>query len=438
MISYTKNKRSVVKIALLGASFETSNMGVSALAESAVKCILNRWPGAEIFLLACGTEEEVYKLNLSGREVWLEVLPIRFSANIFLSGHVCRLAFYQLLTRVFPFRWLREGLYRKNKYFREMVDIDLVVDISGGDSFSDIYGVFRFLKVMLRKMLVIIFGKKMILLPQTYGPYKRAISRGIAKYVLNHASRVYSRDREGIGCVKDMLKLNGDNEKVYFSPDLAFVLDRQKPVDSMQSDLAEFRNSKKRIIGLNISGLLYNGGFNQNNMFGLKADYKRLILDVVEWAVRDTDNGVLLVPHVYAKPTQIECDPDACRDVYEKMRDKYPGRIYCVRGGYSQNEIKYIIGMCDFFIGSRMHSCIAAMSQFVPTVGLAYSKKFFGVFESIGTADSVVNMCNESEDKIFETINKVFAQRDQIRTGLEKTIPNLKSDILNIFEDIKL
>ena len=58
---------------------------------------------------------------------------------------------------------------------------------------------------------------------------------------------------------------------------------------------------------------------------------------------------------------------------------------------YDQHEIKGVIGMCDFFVGSRMHACIGALSQGIPCVGVAYSMKFRGVFESVGVADWVVD-----------------------------------------------
>ena len=41
---------------------------------------------------------------------------------------------------------------------------------------------------------------------------------------------------------------------------------------------------------------------------------------------------------------------------------------------YDQHAIKSIIGRCDFFIGSRMHACIAALSQKIPTAAVAIVK----------------------------------------------------------------
>jgi hypothetical protein len=45
-----------MRIGLLGSSFDTGNMGVDALGESTVKCILYRWPNAQITLLDSGND----------------------------------------------------------------------------------------------------------------------------------------------------------------------------------------------------------------------------------------------------------------------------------------------------------------------------------------------------------------------------------------------
>jgi polysaccharide pyruvyl transferase WcaK-like protein len=68
-----------------------------------------------------------------------------------------------------------------------------------------------------------------------------------------------------------------------------------------------------------------------------------------------------------------------------------------------------------------MHACIAALSQGIPTVGVAYSRKFVGVFESIGAGDMVADARTITADEI---INKIL-------TGLEHRT-NLKIKLLNI------
>ena len=78
------------------------------------------------------------------------------------------------------------------------------------------------------------------------------------------------------------------------------------------------------------------------------------------------------------------------REVYEELHDKYHGSLGYLSGVYDQSEIKHIIGQCDFFIGSRMHACIGAVSQNIASVSIAYSNKFRGVMETVGMDEYVI------------------------------------------------
>jgi polysaccharide pyruvyl transferase WcaK-like protein len=186
---------------------------------------------------------------------------------------------------------------------------------------------------------------------------------------------------------------------------------------------------------LNISGLLFNGGYTQENMFGLQTSYHELIYSIVDFLMEQEKLLVLLVPHVLSPSRAIEDDPNACRQLYDKLSDKYPSRIFLTQGEYNHNDIKYIIGLCDFFIGSRMHACIAALSQSIPAVGIAYSKKFHGVFESIGLGECVADayQCNR-KDELLSVVKAAFEKRDQTRIHLDKIIPTIKTNILEMLE----
>jgi polysaccharide pyruvyl transferase WcaK-like protein len=142
------------------------------------------------------------------------------------------------------------------------------------------------------------------------------------------------------------------------------------------------------------------------------------------------------VPHVFGAIGNVESDRDACLQVYQYLNEKYKDRIFLAEGEYNHNEIKYAIGMCDLFIGSRMHTCIAALSQYIPAVGLAYSKKFSGVFESVGMQESVIDMRNTTQDEILTSLEKVFNLREVTAAQLVKIIPEVKTQILNIFEGL--
>jgi polysaccharide pyruvyl transferase WcaK-like protein len=451
MVMATKHKRSRnAKICLLGASFETGNLGVSALSESSIKVILERWPGAEITFFGSGYEPGQCRLSLGGKEICVRTLPIRFSKNILLPYHFLCFALYGLLAKVLPSGWARETLLGRNPYCKTLYETDFVLDITGGDSFSDIYGTRGFVLGCLRKWLAKVFGKKLVLLPQTYGPFNKRITKLLARHILDYATVVYSRDRRGVNYVKKLLSIEKTDQKVRFVPDVGFVLDSRRPEDANIDLLEKIKAQNRTLVGLNISGLVSRSSNAADNMFNLRVDYLALINSIVELLMEYAGTAVLLIPHVvdshesdgFRNETTRgrgyeQADDTICRKVYEQTIEKHNNQIFMVQGHYNHNEIKYIIGLCDFFIGSRMHSCIAALSQSIPAVGLAYSKKFAGVFESVGAENLVVDLRQRGQDKILMTIRDAFEKRAAIAEHLRKTIPNVQARILSIFKDFE-
>jgi polysaccharide pyruvyl transferase WcaK-like protein len=330
-------------------------------------------------------------------------------------------------------------------------ETSLAVDITGGDSFSDIYGMRRFILGFLRKSLVKIFQKKLVFLPQTYGPFNKTVAKALARHILNNATVVYSRDRDGVDYVKKLLKTRNKDEKIRFLPDVAFVLDPCRPTNTDMGSLDEIKTTHEVVIGLNISGLLHRSWTAGNNMFNLRADYPALISSLIDLFMQYENTAILLVPHViglaepedsrdetaYKKGYAEQADTTACEKVYEQTIGKYSKRIFLVRGLYNHNETKYIIGLCDFFIGARMHACIAALSQGIPAVGLAYSRKFGGVFESAGVGELVVDLRRHGQDEILVAVRNAFERREAITKCLRRTIPDVQAKILNIFTDFE-
>ena len=425
-----------MKICLLGASFDTGNLGVSALAESSIKIILNRWPDAQIVLLGTGSANGEYYLKISGREIRVDIVRMRFCKNMFLRSHFIVLLLNALLLKLLPLKSFMNLLSAINPYVGILVETDIAFDITGGDSFSDIYGLRRFfIYGFLQKWLIMLFNKELILLPQTYGPFKRSITRMMAKNVLKRADMVYARDKESFDYVQTLFGRDNVNGKLRFVPDIAFVLDPHEPEAINIGALDSIRRENSVVVGLNISGLLFNGGYTRENMFGLKTNYQELIYSIVDFLMADERVLVLLVPHVLTPSRIVEDDPNACRQLYEKLIGKYPGRIFLTQGSYNHNGIKHIIGLCDFFIGSRMHSCIAALSQSIPAVGIAYSKKFHGVFESVGLGDCVADVYrSSSKEELLSIVKFAFEKRDKIRAHLETVIPKIQADILKMLD----
>ena len=273
---------------------------------------------------------------------------------------------------------------------------DLVLDIGAGDSFADIYGAARILKMLTAQRLVGLAGRSLVMSPQTIGPFRRPWIRRLALGAMRRARAVAVRDELSAGFAREMGYLGELVEATDVALALPFDPPPARPPD------APVR------VGLNVSGLLWNGGYSRDNMFGLRADYPALVRRLAEH-VQTSGAELHLISHVTSASHAVEDDGSAAGALAEEL--PRPPVIAPVFSGPSQAKT-YIAGM-DFFVGARMHACIAAFSTGVPVVPMAYSRKFAGLFGTLGyphVADCTV----EDEDAIFTRVSTAFAGRHQL------------------------
>ncbi|MDX9833890.1 MAG: polysaccharide pyruvyl transferase family protein [Desulfobulbus sp.] len=418
------------QIVVLGASFGTGNLGVSALAWSTLKLIKTKWPEAGVALLGVGREPNSTSVRLTGNPESLLTCPVRYSLNILARNHILGLLLWVVLCRLFPM--LGQRLARKESTLGMLLRSDLFCDITGGDSFSDIYGLKRLLRGFLLKTVCQLTGKPFVLLPQTYGPFAFRISRVLARQVLRNAAVIYSRDSEGVQVVRELISAAAP---VRLCPDVAFVLDPIRPDTAQVCQLEALRSEGAQVLGLNISGLLYHGGYSRDNMFGLACDYPALIADMLKMFCAMPVWRVLLVPHVLpSSDFAVEDDQIAAEKALAGLPEELRGRVMVLERGLDQNETKYCIGLCDFFIGARMHATIAALSQAVPAIGLAYSRKFAGVFATAGVPDCVLDLRGMGTEEVMRKAKLLFDRRKTISEVLNATIPPLQAQLMTMFD----
>lgn len=427
-------QKKTTSVCLLGATFNTHNRGVSALAAGTIQCVAEIAPEADVIFLDYAKEPRDFCFETQARRVRVHLVNMRFSKKLFLRNNIAMLLLTALLVKMLPIRAIRERIILGNPCLKAIASSNLIASISGGDSFSDIYGIERFLYVSLPQVLVLLLGQQLLLLPQTLGPFQSEIAKVIARYIVRRAKRVYSRDVFGIRETSTLLPGHPSDPDLQFGFDIGFIMDAVRPSKPPSALLFREVSSSRPIAGLNISGLLYAGGYSRDNMFGLKTDYHKLVQAILKLLVEDKGMRVLLIPHVYGSSEHLESDVVACQHVYEKCPAELKNSMSVVTTSYNQNEIKYVIGRTCFFVGARMHACIAALSQAIPAVALAYSDKFRGVWHSLGVSSLVSDLRNSDQDTVLRTIDAAFQQRFSIEKELRARMPEVKKSILRLFE----
>jgi len=314
-----------------------------------------------------------------------------------------------------------------DKYFhRNIVDnwrkCDLIVDLNGGDSWSDIYGKKRFYVAFLSLLTILRLKKPLIFPPQTIGPFYGILPRMLSNYIMRYCVKVYPRDKKSA----DYLAANVKNKKFETFPDMALFLPYKQTL----------HENKTIKFGINVSGLLYNGGYTGNNQFKLNLDYKQLINDILKWCTTQNGIEIHLVPHVIEmEEMKTEDDLSACLDV----KKEFPTCILANCFSTPMEAKSYISGL-DFFIGARMHSTIAAISSGIPVVPMAYSRKFSGLFCDTLNYQYVMDMTILSKEQCLDMLKRVVYNRTEIKReidGLNNTLSTVRQNFLtSVWNDL--
>ena len=409
---------SPLRFCLLGADYENSNLGIKALATGALTAILSEHPSARVDMLEYGTEGRRYTFDVLDQEATVDMLNVRFSKKVWLQNHVARLTASALVLRLIPSRRVRKILACRNPWLRALIQADYVLSLSYGDSFSDIYGRQRFLYVVLPQLLALLLEKSVVQLPQTIGPFKSRMCRAVAKWILTRSALVSTRDEEAVATIRGLVPARCAG-RVRFCHDLAFVVPPRafNPVDPPLD--AVF--SRRPVVGFNVSGLLWMGGYTRSNMFGLASDYRTLVRRAITDFLGAKGATVLLIPHVLS--SMGEGDPTVCDEIFRELHEAYPGRIFSLKPPYDEREVKSVIARCDFFVGARMHACIGALSLGVPAAAMAYSDKFIGVLRSVGMDSAVVDLRRLSADEVIAALGSSYDSRELFRSVLQRESP---------------
>ena len=200
------------KACLFGASPGTGNQGVNALCWSALTGLSDR---------GCDDLHVFEYGHQSGRATFSSLRYTRHGMTIGKRlWHSNHLVTARLAASV--------GLKRRGM-LGVISDSDLVLDVSGGDSFTDLYGSARFRNIVAPKQITLALGRRLVLLPQTYGPFRSKASRNTAMRLIDRASLAYARDPDSYARLQDLLGDRFDSERHRQGVDLAFGLPAREP-----------------------------------------------------------------------------------------------------------------------------------------------------------------------------------------------------------------
>lgn len=243
-----------MRVLVLWADDQSTNLGVRALAQGTAALVRSVWPDADVRYQGYGGGDAPLRIGAMRTLLKQYVLPASPLSS-----------------------WIR--------------DFDLVVDTRAGDSFADIYGVPRLALMAGLAELARKNGVPVVLGPQTIGPFDTRRGRWIGRRSLARSTGVLARDpisagyAAGLGTTVDAL-----------TTDVVFAIE-QPPPPAIQRDVV-----------LNVSGLLY-----RDNPHVPAERYRKVIRQTCR-DLRAAGRQVSLLAHVLDSPVP-DNDVPAVRDV---------------------------------------------------------------------------------------------------------------------------
>lgn len=371
----------------------SGNHGCEAIVRSTLG-ILENIPYNNIILLSSNpAEDNKYRID--------ELCQIENEKNLYSKLSFSFLSAYMQLKTKKDYIPLDKLIYKKA--FDQMKKGDIALSI-GGDNYcyKDVNRYIMLHDLALKR------ETKTILWGCSIEPHITQDPK--IKYDLARYSLITARESITYEAVKKI------NPNTLLVPDPAFTLkfDRKQSVE---------HKSDKKFVGINLSPLVQE----QESIPGIVSKcYERLI----EYIIDKTDLDVLLIPHVVWSKSD---DRKSLTTLYERY--KKSRRIHIIED-QDCIGLKSVISSCDYFIGARTHSTIAAYSTGVPTIVVGYSVKAKGIaMDLFGTDDNFVIPVQsiKNDDELLSAFKWIMTNENEIKEKLRRVT---RENVLNMYKPI--
>lgn len=258
--------------------------------------------------------------------------------------------------------------------------------------------------VRRKKTKFIIFGASI----GPFGSYKHAVN--YYRSSLNLVDCIICREKASIEYLNNL-----GVKKTMFLPDPAFLV-----TDGMNGNY-----NPNGFIGINLSYLSLFENLasdeRENKLFELK--------QFIETLYRQLNKDIMLIPHVVYGDNEKDNDFIFLSRVFELLDEKIKEHVMFANYSGGFLGIKKELRKCSLVISARMHCCVNAIRECVPTIFIAYSTKSEGMCQFVyGSKECVINI--ETLDKqSIEIIENAYAKKEQLHSFLV----DRNEQILNMF-----
>lgn len=413
-----------VKKILISNIYSWKNKGDAAIVISMINDVKNQFPNAEITLSTFDANDKKKYGDFKYKECISNYVYNNTDSKVLL---LFKILLFVLLIKIFTL-FSKIGLYpffifskKIQKKIKDYESFDLVLACGGGYLLTRTNGGVLPLFVFCYDFYTAkIFNKPYILYNQSVGPFHKQWHYRLLEPILKQSNKIINREKISFNRLK-----NYGLSNIILKSDIAFNLESEK-----SEILKEYGFSKSNInFGLTVRNWLPD---REQSIY--ESEIAKFISKMLHV---EKESFFYFMPQVIYSEINDD-DLVVSKRIFNLIDVEFKTRVFILDFDINPNQLKFIISQMDFFIGTRMHSNIFALSSKIKTIAISYEPKTLGIMEMLDLKPYVIEMEKVDSLKIEALYKKIRDDLNYI-SKLEPKIELIKknsiSDLLSFIND---
>jgi colanic acid/amylovoran biosynthesis protein len=272
--------------------------------------------------------------------------------------------------------------------------------------------------------LALAMKKKVIFLPNSFGPFEGLTVKSQVKSVFKKLDRVYAREALSAQKLGELL-----NAEISVSPDLGFYL-KMAGKDQSVSILNKYGLTQNdKIVGITIRPWRFPGKSNP------EALYENYITAVAAFASHLLDKGYkVALCNQSIGPNSHEDDRNAIKELTNRI--SHPNLVW-INENLPCDVLKALYSNFYAFVGTRFHSVIFSLTSLVPSLAIGYGgNKAKGIMSDFNLQEFTIQIEDSEAKQLISMFEKLVSDYDGIKKTLASNIEVFDQKRENLLKDI--
>lgn len=269
-------------------------------------------------------------------------------------------------------------------------------------------------------------NKKVIILPNSFGPFEGLTVKKQVRKVLSKVDLIYARENTSSYELGHLL-----GRKIQVESDLGFFL--QKGNDEIAIEILDKYDLsiEDKIIGITVRPWRFPGSNNPSDL------YVKYIGSVVQLIMYLVEKGYkIALCNQSLGLNSHEDDRNAIRDLLAAVT--HPNVVW-IDENLTCDVLKSLYSHFYFFVGTRFHSIIFSLTSLVPSIAIGYGgNKAKGIMGDFDLDNYLIPINEINSSILIESFDNAILNYDKTKYNLSKSINKISESRNSMINDIRL